>query len=59
MKGFKEADSDNFAHADDQKKFLEKTSGRGYQFLNKVPDYDIKEKKLKKQIDTVEKCSPV
>jgi len=59
LKGFKEADSDNFAQADDQKKFIEKTNGRGYQFLTKVPDYDSNEKKLKKQISTIDKCSPV
>jgi len=59
LKGFNEADPDNFAQADDQKKFIEKTKGRGYQFLSKVPDYDLKEKKLKKQMILVDKCAPV
>lgn len=59
MKGFKEADADSFAVADDQKKFMEKTKGKGYTLLKKMPGYDVKEKKLKKEISATDKCAPV
>jgi len=38
---------------------MEKTNGKGYQLLKMMPEYDSKEKKLKKQISTVDKCTPV
>lgn len=58
MKGFKEADT-NFATADDQKKFLEQTSGKGYKFLKSIPNFNNNENRYVGPPDVVEKCAPV